>query len=252
MKGSNNWQNKFSLVNLDIADSTNNEAKRLVAKSPSKNFVIKAERQTDGRGRYGKKWDSIDGNLFMSIILPCTAPLDIMAQISFVTSLAIGNAITELSKGNRPLYNIELKWPNDVLLNDKKVAGILLEAAGKTNEYLVIGVGVNIKNSPDLKDYNATSLIAENLLSVDASEMLNVLMKYFDKYYQLWEEKDFLSIREKWLKCAKNLRKEITIDTGKSKISGIFLDIDFNGAIRLQLKNGEIRKIHSGEVYFGE
>jgi len=251
MKKYNSWQNYFSIINLGEVDSTNNEAKRLISNNtPNNHIIVTATKQTEGRGRYGKKWDSIKGNLFMSIILPCLAPLDTMSQLSFVTSLAIERAITELSKRRNITCNIELKWPNDVLLNNKKVSGILLETAGQNNEYIIVGIGVNIKDSPNIVDYNTTSLTKENICNIDSIEMLNLIMVYFDKYYQLWVNKDFLSLRERWLKSAKDLKKQITVNTGKSKKVGIFLDVDFSGAIRLKLDNGEIKKIHTGEVFF--
>ncbi|MDX1917243.1 MAG: biotin--[acetyl-CoA-carboxylase] ligase [Rickettsiaceae bacterium] len=253
MMNSIKWLDKFHLLLLDEVDSTSDEAKRIAATGQSPDFlVVCAKRQTNGRGRYKNIWESYEGNLFMSIIVPTTHDLDAMAQLSFVTSLALENAISSLLK----MYNtdglIQLKWPNDILLNDHKIAGILLETGGLNNNFIVIGVGVNICRSPLIADKKITDLYKEGLVSAEKNEIMNRFMSNFSILYANWLEEGFLPIRDKWLKKAKGIGKIISINTGSSRISGKFLDIDFKGQARIGVSSGQVHSVNTGEIFFSE
>lgn len=245
------WLSKFHLLLLDEVDSTNSEAQRIALSDRSPSYlVITSKKQTNGRGRSGRTWESPHGNLYMSVIVPKTATLDEMSQLTFVSSLALENAISSLFHSEGMNTKIELKWPNDVMINDKKVAGILLESAGKNMEYIVIGVGVNISKAPEIKDKPSTSLQAEGLTKLESTEMLNRFMSNFLKLYQTWLSEEFRGIREKWLKKARNIGKIISVDSGGTRISGKFMDIDFKGQLRVQVASGQIHSINTGEVVF--
>ncbi|MDX1923955.1 MAG: biotin--[acetyl-CoA-carboxylase] ligase [Rickettsiaceae bacterium] len=247
------WLETFHLLLLDEIDSTNDEAKRIALSGQSPDYlVICAKKQNKGRGRSGNNWESLDGNLFMSLIVPSSKDLDSMSQLSFVSSLALENLLSNLFKKYSINNMLELKWPNDVLINDKKVAGILLETAGKNNEYLVIGIGVNITQSPVIEDRKITNLHEEGLLKIDRNEIMNRFMSHFSVLYKNWQTNEFLSIRSKWLKKAKGLGKIISVNTGSSRISGRFMDIDFKGQIRLHVSSGQIHSVNTGELFFGE
>jgi len=253
MTNNTKWLNQFRLISLDEIDSTNNKAKLLsITDEPCSHTVIHADKQTAGRGRYGRKWESLDGNLFMSIILPKTASLEKMAQLCFVCGLATEAAITGIIQSYNQNLSTKLKWPNDVLVNDKKIAGILIETAGKNNEYIIVGIGVNIKAAPILQENKTTSLFAEGISFVTSKDLLNEIMTKFIKYYYIWLSEEFLPIRERWIKKAKGIGEVINVTTGHNRVSGKFIDIDFTGSIRVLLASGQIYSINAGEVFFSD
>ncbi len=247
------WLDKFHFLLLDEIDSTNSEAKRISSTGLSPDYlVICAKRQTHGRGRSGNVWESIDGNLFMSIVVPSSGSLDTMCQLSFVSSLALENVLSSLFKSQNINTTLELKWPNDVLINDKKIAGILLESAGVNNEYIIIGIGVNVCASPQIPDRSITDLHSEGLVFVEKHEIMNRFMSNFAVLYKDWTMKGFLPLRKKWLKKAKGLGKIISVNTGTSRISGKFVDIDFKGQARINISSGQVHSINTGELFFSE
>jgi BirA family biotin operon repressor/biotin-[acetyl-CoA-carboxylase] ligase len=243
------WLRAYQLLIIDEVDSTNSEAKRIAcAGGVPDHMVIWAKKQLSGKGRYGRTWISDENNLCMSIVIPVTKDLDTMSQISFVAAVAVYDAIDSICKE----YNVDLlishKWPNDILLNHKKVSGILLETCGRYNQHLIIGIGVNVATCPALLD-TATSLRGNGLHFVDVADLLSRIMNCFMHYYALWNSYDFSGIRLFWLKNATHLGEVITVNFGHNSVSGVFVDIDNNGAIMLRLTNGEMLSISTGEIF---
>jgi BirA family biotin operon repressor/biotin-[acetyl-CoA-carboxylase] ligase len=238
---------KYNLLVFDEIDSTNSEAIRMAKNCPSENYLILANNQTKSRGRNNKTWHSNPGNLHSSILLKHNLNLSYLPQISFVTAIAVYKTICSLI-GSTSSF-IKFKWPNDILINDKKVSGILLEAININNyHYLIIGIGINLKQSPINIKQLTTNLADENIEAKDSKEMLNILMVNFEKSFNQWQEKGFGKIREFWLKRAYKLGENITVNDGSKRITGIFKDIDQVGAIRLQLDDGKIMSLFSAEV----
>jgi BirA family biotin operon repressor/biotin-[acetyl-CoA-carboxylase] ligase len=246
------WLREYNLLIFDELDSTNLEAKRLISSGISDNFVICADTQTNGRGRYGRSWISHEGNLHTSILLRADEFLNKMPQLSFVSSLAVYNAIKTLALRQNKTIDLGLKWPNDVLISESKVSGILLETLKYSGaHWLIIGIGVNVKHSPDIEDKMTTSLEYAGL-NVHSTLMLDAIMSSFEYYRLLWLSKGFMYIRNLWLKKIYNPKQVITVSDGKNRVSGIFQDIDLSGAIRLKLASGQIYTLSVGEVFFGE
>lgn len=250
------WLERFRLLILDDIDSTNSEAKRIIRAELSdenvvNDMVIWSKNQSHGRGRYSKSWISCDGNLFMSIIVRAEHTLDVMTQLSFVSAVAVREAIASLcTLCDRNDIVISTKWPNDILMNDKKVAGILLESLGNENsDYIVVGIGVNLL-SPGLD--SATSFLNNSIDTIDASDVLSFIMDHFIKYYDIWigneNGVDFESIRNLWLQHAAMLGQSIKIQTANRDLSGRFIDIDSSGAICIDC-DGKIDHIATGEVF---
>lgn len=247
------WRNIFDFKLYEELDSTNNEAKRYIANPPSSSHtIICARKQTSGRGKYGNSWVSQEGNLFCSIIIPNTKELSEMSQLSFVTSCALEKTIGSIIKENNLEQKIELKWPNDVLLEGKKISGILLETTGSRSEYLIIGIGINLLYSPELPDILTTNLKSEGIKQLDYSVVIDKLITNFVEYYHNWLETGFLGIREYWLKKAYNLGKNTVIKLPNSIIKGKFIDIDLTGQMMIKLDTGQIKPISSGDVFFYE
>lgn len=247
------WFKKYNLLIFDEIDSTNSEAIRLAKSAVTGNFLIWAKSQKAGRGRYGREWHSPIGNLYMSLLLDEDIDIINQAQLSFVTSIAVYETIEFLAQNHNRQLDIQLKWPNDVLINGKKIAGILLESirvGGKS--YLIIGLGINIANSPKNIEKPATSLLAQGLDTQSVDEVLNIFVNSFDKHFVDWNQSGFTKTRLSWLEKAANLGKIITIDDGRNKISGKFNDIDSVGNIRIILDTGEVKSLSTGEVFFGK
>ena len=214
---------------LTETDSTNT-----VAMAYSVGSVVVAERQTNGRGRNGRVWHSLDGNLFLSVVLPMygyQTPL-----LSFVAGVSLQEALAE--------FSVRLKWPNDVLLNGAKVAGILLEVQ---SDKVIAGFGVNVCQCPtgDELMYPATSLNGRISLTDLTDRLLNALSENLE----LFETKGFEPIRQKWLKTAVGLQKEITVRLPHKTVFGVFEALTPQGAISLKQSDGTYQTIVAGDIF---
>ena len=151
----------YRLAAFESLDSTNAQARRMATDGVPDGTVVWAASQTAGRGRQGRQWQSPKGNLYCSIVIRPEMPAAEAAQLSFVTALALGDAVSDLLPGGAELH---YKWPNDLLLGGCKLAGILLESSGAVGgrlDWLVVGAGLNVADHPDVTDgYRATSLRA--------------------------------------------------------------------------------------------
>ncbi|HJD55714.1 MAG TPA: biotin--[acetyl-CoA-carboxylase] ligase [Rickettsia endosymbiont of Pyrocoelia pectoralis] len=146
---------------------------------------------------------------------------------------------------------VRLKWPNDVLINGKKISGILLESVKVDDDYyLIIGIGINITYHPENIDQPTTSLSAANLPITEPQVLLEILIDNFEKYYQIWKKEGFASIRKKWLQHAYKLHKNISVKYQNEIIHGIFKDIDSTGKIILQLPSNKILSLSTAELSF--
>jgi BirA family transcriptional regulator, biotin operon repressor / biotin---[acetyl-CoA-carboxylase] ligase len=238
----------YRLVCYDRVGSTNDEAKRLVRDGAAEGTVVWAREQTAGRGRLGHVWASPPGNLYLSLILRPDCPPRCAAQLGFVAALAVGNALGALLPA---LERLSYKWPNDVLVNGRKIAGILLESEmTKPDElaFLIIGVGINLASSPRLAEYPATSVNEESLGEVGSAAMLEEFCRHFYFWEKLWSEKGFAPIRAAWLAHAASHRELIRVRLNTGTLYGRFLDIDDLGALLLE-DAGEQRRISAGEVF---
>lgn len=258
----------YTFINFDEIDSTNSEAIRLAKAKVSKNYVIIAKTQTLGRGRGNKNWYSPRGNLYATLLLKFYKDPEFLPLSSFIAALAVYDCVEALKKDNSAACNtisdspgeviinklmlsdpcISIKWPNDILVNNKKIAGVLPESIKVSDSnYLIIGVGININHHPINIDQITTSLVAENFQSSTAEEILEFFVKNFEKYYQMWLHKGFLPIRDLWLKRAYKLHKTISVKINKDIVTGIFQDIDDTGRIIIEVPNKKILSLSVAE-----
>ncbi len=206
--------------------------------------MIFAQNQTKSRGRSNKIWYSSTGNLHVSILLNHKIALHYVSQLSFVMAIVVYKTIRFLAVGSE--NSIKLKWPNDILINEEKVSGILLESISiNNNNYLIIGIGINVKDSPLNIDQLTTNLFARNISVRNLEYLLGLLMVNFEKYFSRWKEQGFSKIRQYWLKRAYKLGQMVTINDGNINISGVFKDIGENGCIIIKLASGEVYYINS-------
>lgn len=242
----------YRLLALDEVGSTNDEAKRLAAEGEEAapdGTLVWAQRQTAGRGRRGRTWESPEGNLYCSLVLRPEVPLREAAQLGFVAALAVFDA---LAGACRPRQNVRCKWPNDVLLNGKKVAGILLEtesANAEAADWIVLGVGVNVARAPERAEFPATSLHAEGETGVDAVDVLEGFTRHFLQWTNRWLDDGFQPIRRGWLWRAVGKGERVEVRLDGETLAGVFEDIDDAGALVLALDGGR-RRVAAGEVFF--
>ena len=239
----------YALREWDEIDSTNEEARRLAANSERGPVWLRADRQTAGRGRRGRVWESPTGNLAATLLIAPDKAASECAQLSFVTAIAAADAASAFA----PSADIKVKWPNDVLAGGKKLAGILLESAsgaGAAPTYLAIGVGMNLAYFPPDTEFPATSLAALGVSVPSATAALTQLAGHFAKWYDVWMNSGFSSIQDAWLARAAGLGTRIRARLTHEETSGVFEGIDNTGALILRESTDRVRTISAGEVFF--
>lgn len=238
----------YRLIERDAVGSSNEEAKALARAGAEDGTLLWVREQAAGKGRGGRAWESPPGNLYISLILRPDCPLGEASALGFIAALAVGEAIGSVA----PPMDVLYKWPNDVLLNGRKVAGILLESetSGEELSWLVLGVGVNVAHFPKDANFPATSLHfdgAPKTLTVEA--LLQAFCRYFLSWTNRWLEEGFAPVRAAWLRHAYRKGEEIEARLPQETLRGRFLDIDEDGCLLLLLLDGSERRIAYGEVF---
>ena len=252
MVGPDPWPEGVAWHLLATVDSTNAEAARLAPGLTAPAWILAAE-QTAGRGRRARNWASPRGNFHATLVMKPSEGLEVVALRSFAAALALRDAclaVTGLPQA------FSLKWPNDVLLNGGKLAGILLESAGagKTAAYLAIGMGVNLIAAPDTSQVEPgalppVSLLGETGLRVEPETFLNHLAPAFARWEARLTTFGFAPLRTEWLAHATRLGDTIRARTGTATHEGRFETIDDTGALVLDTASGR-KTIPAAEVFF--
>jgi len=227
----------------DSIGSTSTEARALARAGRRAPLWITAREQSAGRGRRGNAWISEPGNLYCSLLLPGVPP-GRAAELAFVAGLAVHDAIVALapSQGVRLL----LKWPNDVLLDGGKVAGMLIEAE---QDWAVIGIGINCAHHPKDTAYPAADLQAAGIHD-SVETVFSSLSKTLLQRLRQWDSgKGFASIRTDWLARAAGIGKDIRVRLPAKELAGQFQGLDETGQLLLRLADGSIAAVSGGEVF---
>jgi BirA family biotin operon repressor/biotin-[acetyl-CoA-carboxylase] ligase len=241
----------YRLLRLDTVDSTNAEAKRRADMGEPGPLWIWSARQSKGRGRAGREWVSQFGNLYASLLIRLNCPLGVASQLALVAGIIAYETIAKLApyEGRSHLL---LKWPNDVLLAEEKVAGMLLENVGNPNNrgsVVVIGTGINLANHPENLPQPAISLAAYDL-EVTPAQALAVLAQTTQEWLQRWGEgATFPTIRRAWLDRAGPVGRPLVVRVNGAETEGAYAGLDSEGALRLRTEDGE-RRITAGDVLF--
>ena len=202
-------------------------------------MVVTATAQRKGRGRLGRSWSSPPGNLYCSLLLrPARAPCE-LPTLSLVISLALAEAIGERAR---------LKWPNDVLVDGAKVAGILLEGQDDT---VIVGMGVNIVHAPADTPYPAKSL-RDLGLEISSEELLTRFIKGLAGLYALWNEKGFEALRQRWLLHAEGIGAIVRVRQGEKISHGRLLALDGDGSIVVASEQGGVNRHSAGELILSQ
>jgi len=232
---------------LESVDSTNEEAKRRARAGEAGPVWIAARRQTAGRGRRGRAWEGMDGNLFATGLYTLKTDPARAAQLSFAAALAVAEVCESVIDRER----IRVKWPNDVLVGGRKIAGILLES-GTTpggDLWLATGIGINLAAHPSDTDRPATSLKAEGA-SLAPETALDRLVDAFERWRAVWAGDSFAGLRGPWITRAYGIGEPCEVRLEGETLKGIFADLAPDGALRLDLPGGQRRMITAGDVFF--
>lgn len=232
--------NSWKWLDYNELESTNDEALRL--SSTEDKLIVTSKVQTKGKGRLGRKWESFDGNLFMSILM--TWSMSENNALVFIISVALQQTVKKIL----PQANVKIKWPNDVLVNDKKISGILIEVGEQGK--VVIGIGVNIKKSPQDKNiiYPTTSLFEEGI-NIDRVDFMKKFISSFEEIKDVYLKEGMSEIVKIWQAEAKGIGEKIKIKLLNNEKTGIFQGVDNTGRIILDI-NGNIEAFNAGDVFF--
>ncbi|MCH8465184.1 MAG: biotin--[acetyl-CoA-carboxylase] ligase [Roseinatronobacter sp.] len=248
---SNNWPDGVGRLVLPQIDSTNAEAARLAPPLSAPHWIL-ALRQTKGRGRRGREWHDPEDNFAATYICQPGGPADQVALRSFVAALALHEALVTVT--GRP-EAFALKWPNDVLLNGGKLAGILLESVGQGAQlgHLAIGIGVNLRHAPvaEAGAMAPVSLMGETGLALSPEEFLDILAPAFARWDGQFATYGFAPIRAAWMERAARLGQGIVARLVQESHEGIFEGIDETGALILRTSQGR-RRIAAADVFFSQ
>ncbi|RJR44945.1 MAG: biotin--[acetyl-CoA-carboxylase] ligase [Deltaproteobacteria bacterium] len=233
---------------FDSLPSTNDLAKELGSKDAPEGSLVVAEHQTRGRGRLGREWDSPPGaGLYVSLLLRPLLPPTEMPQITLATAVAVVRALSRTT-GLAP----GIKWPNDLLLDGKKLGGILTEMETESDRirHLVVGLGLNINNRefPEPLDLTATSLALSTGSSCSRREILQAWLEEIEALYDLFLHQGFEVILDEWRSHNVTLGQLVTVRQGPRVISGLALDVAGDGALLLRQGTGEVIRVTSGEI----
>lgn len=234
----------------ETVDSTQKIAHLLSHEGAIEGTVVIAEEQTGGRGRMDRAWHSPKSTgIWMSLILRPKIPIQRAPQLTLLTAVAIVQAIEETTT-----LTPQIKWPNDILVEQQKVTGILTELQADADRIIsvIIGMGLNINQTeddfpPELRQI-ATSLRAKEGKELDRAEIIKVIFQKFETLYMLFLEKGFYPIKLLWESYAISVGKEITARTLNGSISGKALGITDEGVLKVEDALGEIHQIYSADI----
>jgi BirA family biotin operon repressor/biotin-[acetyl-CoA-carboxylase] ligase len=239
-----------TIIFLHETSSTNDFAKELAAYGAEEGTVVVAETQTTGRGRLDREWISPIGGLWFSVLLRPKLSVAEAFGLVFAAGLAVARVLHE--KYGLP---IQAKWPNDVLVEGKKVCGILVETNSTEQKlnFAVLGVGVNVnfgvKNAlPKALTEAATSLKDELGHRVNINDLITAMLEHIESTYGLLVNRHWGQILNEWKEFAVFLGHKIEVVCGSERFSGVALDVDLDGALIVRLDNGAVRRIVSGDV----
>jgi len=229
--------------------STNAAALARARAGESGPLWITASRQTAGRGRRGRAWVSEPGNLYATLLVTDPSPPQRAAELSFVAALAVHDAIIALASAAKP--RVAIKWPNDILVDGAKCAGILIEGegAGERGLAVAIGIGVNCARHPPDLAFPATHLAATGL-KVEPGDLFRVLSRtMLDRLAQWDRGNGFPATRADWLQRAVGLGGDVRVAVGEQELQGRFETLDSAGRLVLRLADGTTQAIAAGDVF---
>ena len=245
------WQLKTDIIARKVYSyketaSTNDTAYNLAAHGEKEGSVVIAESQTAGRGRIGRKWISpkSKGAYFSVILRPDILPKEV-SSITLISALSVAKTIREMT--NLAAF---IKWPNDVLINNQKICGILTEMNAETDKinFVIIGIGVNINTKKELLPKGATSIMEEYDAEMSRVDVVRGIFKNLDKYYRFFKSGHIAEIIKEYKEFSNFLGTRIQVAYHDTKIEGYAIDVDRDGALILRMDSGLNERILAGDV----
>jgi BirA family transcriptional regulator, biotin operon repressor / biotin---[acetyl-CoA-carboxylase] ligase len=232
-----------TIFHFQELESTMDKAKFLAKNDAPHLSVVIAENQTTGRGRLNRKWFSSKGGLWFTIILKPATPPPLSYIYNFAASLSLSRSLRRLFD-----VNVSVKWPNDLLLNQKKIVGLLseMETRGDMVEFLNIGIGINVNNQPQKDEPKAISL--KDVLDKNLSRRL-ILETFLEDFKHQIQKIDCPKIIEQWKKQTSTIGSNVRIETSTDFHEGIAVDVDETGALIIEDKKGKTKKIIYGDCF---
>ena len=234
----------FKFCYFDVLSSTNDKAKEF-AKEGKSSLVVVAGRQENGRGRFGREWNSQAGGLYMTIVLK-EKNLEKMKYLTFIAAVSVAKVISKIAA-----LDAKVKWPNDVLVNHKKACGILTETISGNGNYALVGIGLNVnqKKFPKSVMRNSTSLNMESNKNYGIKKISKLIIDEFNNLYSYYEKRNYGKIIEVWKKYSHTLGKMVKAKTLTGTYTGKAVDVDNECSLILKLSNGALKKIVEGDIF---
>lgn len=249
------WEIKFNLGTKTIGSeivykqtlvSTMDEAVGLGILGCSAGTLVCAETQSKGRGRLGREWVSPSGKgIYASLVLRPSTPLSQVAQLTLVSAVAIVSALRSVSG-----LDVQIKWPNDIFVDGKKIAGILTELNAEMDRvrFVVVGFGINVNSLESQLPAHATSLKIETKKDFSRIAVLQEVLRSFEKWLDIFEAEGFAPVRSRWKELSYTLGKNVKFVEPNGEVVGLAFDLSSDGSLLLRKDNGEIVKKHSGDA----
>ena len=205
--------------------------------------VVVSEKQKNGRGRLKRRWLSLKGGLYFTVVLRPTIPPVLSPLLNFSAAVAMVQTLNEMHR-----LNARVKWPNDILISDRKIAGILseMEAEGDLVSYVNIGVGLNVNNDPTKKEPGATSIKKELAHSVSRQRLLS---EFLERFEEKSKAETVTGIVSEWKPYAATLNRPVRVVTHNEVCEGLAIDVDDSGALIIKDHNDALRKIVCGDCF---
>ncbi|MDE2231807.1 MAG: biotin--[acetyl-CoA-carboxylase] ligase [Candidatus Omnitrophica bacterium] len=235
------------VVVLDTVTSTMDEAFRMGMDNCPEGAVVCAEAQSKGRGRLGRAWSSPKGKgLYFSVVLRPQVPLNQLAQLTLMSAVALAEAI-ETTSGLKVL----IKWPNDILFESHKLAGILTELRAESDQvkFVVLGIGLNVNSSLNQLAPQATSLKLAAGRSFNRTQVLQAVLRCLDKGYARLLRHEWPTIMQEWLKHSATINKRVRITDAAGTVEGEAVDLDGDGALLIRKDNGLVVRKTAGDIF---
>lgn len=231
-----------NIITVAETGSTNDDILRMAREGAAEGSWLRAETQSDGKGRGGREWVSPRGNLYTTALVRLLPGDPHPASLALVSAIALHETASAYARSTL----LMLKWPNDLLHQGAKLAGILLE---RESDAVAVGIGVNLAHHPDLPDRPATSIAMLGAGAPEPGMFLHDLAASFARWLGRWRSEGIGVIRNEWLSRAHPIGTALSVHLPEHVLEGLFEGLDETGSLRLRLAGGEVRVVHAGDVF---
>jgi len=239
-----------NVISVQEIGSTNSRIRELAEQGAQEGTVLIADRQSAGRGRLGRRWESPSGvNLYCSILLKPQMPVQQAPQLTFLSAVAATETLNQVCH-----LSAHVKWPNDILVKGAKISGLLNEMNAETEQihYVILGIGINLNMTtdqfPQELNYPATSVLIETGKPVDRILFLQTFLEKLDQYYLEFKQQGFAPIRKRWENLCNLMNQKVAVVQQSNTLTGTVVGIDYDGALQVQSSDGQIERILAGDV----